>query len=122
MQTRSSIGDVAPVYTSLEMRPAESSIAFKGNRLGRANVRADRTSPGRGKMEIVNGKRKVPMGCEAALSRLVAKDNAPVRCSYVSAAASSGSPSLSDIGRNQSNVGLGLAARQLRADSVAKVR
>jgi hypothetical protein len=74
MQTPSSSANVAPVHAPSEIQSARSSIALKGNRLDRANVTADR------KIEIVNGNRKVPIGCEVAFSRLVAKDNVPVRC------------------------------------------
>jgi hypothetical protein len=74
MQTPLSSANVAPVHASSETQSARSSIALKGNRLDRANVTADR------KIEIVNGNRKVPIGCEVAFSRLVAKDNVPVRC------------------------------------------
>jgi hypothetical protein len=80
MQTPSSSANVAPVHASSETQSARSSIALKGNRLDRANVTADRTLHSRSKIEIVNGNRKVPIGCEVAFSRLVAKDNVPVRC------------------------------------------
>jgi hypothetical protein len=79
-QTPSSKANLAPIHASSEIQSAHSTIALKGNRPDRANVTADRTFHSRSKIEVVNGNRKVPIGCEVAFSRLVAKDNVPVRC------------------------------------------
>jgi hypothetical protein len=53
--------------------PRLSRINHFGGRLGRFLLAGIRS-------EIVNGNQRVPIGCERAFSRLVAKDNAPVRC------------------------------------------
>jgi hypothetical protein len=80
VQTPSLRANVAPVHASSEMYSAQSNVILKGNRLDRANATGDRTFPGQSKIEIVNSNRKVPIGCEVAFSRLVVKDNVPVRC------------------------------------------
>ena len=78
-RTPLSNANIAPVQALPEMQLAQSTIAFKGARLDRANVTADRTFQSPSKIEASRD-RKVPIGCEVAFSRLVAKDNVPVRC------------------------------------------
>ena len=79
-QTPSPNANVASVHALSETQSEQSSIALKSNRLDKAKVVVDRPFHSRSKIEIVNGNRKVPIGCEGAFGRLVAKDNVAVRC------------------------------------------
>lgn len=62
-----------PLSSSSEIQSTTNNGALKSDRL-------DRSSVTQSKMEIAGGGRKIPIGCEAAFSKLMARDNIPVRC------------------------------------------
>jgi len=76
----SGMAGTAHSYTPAALGSVESNKTLKGDRLFSAHIKAGNRDAEPAKADATKSRRKIPVGCEAAFSKLVASANFTVRC------------------------------------------